>query len=111
MLSVKEIETYVHGAARMQEKRHFSFDEARQVGKTLGIRWDKFDVEQFAMGLNVEVEHGRRDPETDVTHDAPILTGKIALAHLNEIPDYYTRLAVMEQDAERVKSTPRRQGL
>ena len=74
----------------------------------MGIRWDKFDVEQFTMGLNVELEHGRKDSATDVTHDEPVVTGKIALAHLNEIPDYYTRLAVMENDAERTKSTPQR---
>lgn len=58
------------------------------------------------MGLNVELEHGRRDPVTDVTHDEPLVTGKIALAHLNEISDYYTRLAVMENEAERVKRPP-----
>jgi hypothetical protein len=63
------------------------------------------------MGLNVELEHGRKDPETDVTHDEPIVTGKIALAHLNEIPDYYTRLAVMENDAERTQSTPQKRNL
>jgi len=53
------------------------------------------------MGLEVELEHGRRDPKTDVTHDDPITTGRIALAHLNELPDYYTRLAKMEAEAER----------
>jgi hypothetical protein len=58
------------------------------------------DIEQFRMGLGVELEHGRRDPETDVTHDDPITTGKIALAHLREIPDYYTRLDRMEREAE-----------
>ena len=52
------------------------------------------------MGLDVELEHGRHDPATDVTGDDPVTTGKIALAHLNEFPDYYTRLARMEADAE-----------
>jgi len=52
------------------------------------------------MGLEVELEHGARDPETNVTHDDPLLTGKIALAHLNEFPDYYTRLAKMEKEAD-----------
>ena len=111
MLSAKEIVEYVRGPARLQEKKQFSFNEARQIGDALGIRWDTFDVEQFAMGLNVELEHGRRDPETDVTHDEPMLTGKIALAHLNEIPDYYTRLAIMEIEGERVKSMQRRGGV
>jgi Protein of unknown function (DUF5661) len=76
----------------------FGEEEARVIGLGLGIDWrhSAFDVEQFRMGLDVELEHGRRDPDTDVTHDDPILTGKIALAHLKELPDYYTRLARME---------------
>lgn len=80
----------------------FSIQEARQIGETLGIDWTNspFDVEQFLAGLEVELEHGRHDPQTDVTHDDPITTGKIALAHLKEFPDYYTRLAKMEREAE-----------
>jgi hypothetical protein len=108
MLSTKEIMKYVQDTKTVSEKKRFSFTEAKQIGDSLGIRWDKFDVEQFTMGLNVELEHGRRDPATDVTHDEPIVTGKIALAHLNEIPDYYTRLAVMENEADQTKSTQRR---
>ena len=100
MLSSKEILEYVHDTATVSERKQFSFSEAKQIGESLGIRWKEFDVEQFTMGLNVELEHGRKDPATDVTHDEPVLTGKIALAHLNEIPDYYTRLAVMEHEAE-----------
>lgn len=91
MVATKEIMAYVPDTQTVGEKEQFGFTEAKQIGDALGIRWDKFGVEQFAMGLNVELEHGRKDPETDVTHDKPIVTGKIALAHLNEIPDYYTR--------------------
>ena len=80
----------------------FTDEEARSVGSAIGIDWETspFTVEQFRMGLAVELEHGAHDPATDVTHDDPILTGKIAWAHLKELPDYYTRLAVMEGDAE-----------
>ena len=80
----------------------FSTIEAQRIGAEIGIDWDlvPFDVEQFRMGLEVELEHGRHDPETDVTHDDPIATGKIAWAHLKELPDYYTRLAAMEAAAE-----------
>ena len=106
MLSTEEIKEHVQDKNTVNEKQQFNFTEAKQIGDALGIRWDKFDIEQFTMGLNVELEHGRIDPETDVTHDEPMVTGKIALAHLNEIPDYYTRLAMMEREAERVKSTP-----
>jgi hypothetical protein len=84
----------------MSSKGHFSFDEAKKTGEQLGIKWDKFDVEQFRQGMDVELEHGLRDPATNVTNDVPLTTGKIALAHLNEFPDYYTRLAKMEKEAE-----------
>ena len=83
----------------MSEK-HFTSDDAKKIGEKLGIKWNKFDVEQFRMGLDVELEHGARDPETDVTHSDPTITGKIALAHLKEFPDYYTRLAKMEKEAD-----------
>jgi hypothetical protein len=84
-------------------KRSFSADEARSVGEAIGIDWSSapFDVEQFRMGMDVELEHGRHDPGTDVTGDDAQVTGKIALAHLNEFPDYYTRLERMEAEAER----------
>ena len=87
----------------MREREHFTSDEAREVGTTIGIDWASapFDVEQFRAGMDVELEHGLRDPATDVTHSDPVTTGKIALAHLNEFPDYYTRLARMEDDARR----------
>lgn len=81
-------------------KRHFEVAEAQKIGEELGITWDKFDVEQFRMGMDVEMEHGTVDPNTNVTNDDSLLTGKIALAHLNEIRDYYSRLAVMEDEGE-----------
>jgi len=84
----------------MTSKRHFTTDEAKQIGQALGITWDKFDIEQFRAGLDVELEHGLQDPHTNVTGDDPMVTGKIALAHLNEFPDYYTRLERMEKEAE-----------
>ena len=81
-------------------KKNFTTEEAKRIGEHLGVDWSQFDVEQFRMGLDVELEHGRIDPKTDVTHDDAVLTGKIALAHLNEFPDYYTRLSRMEGEAE-----------
>lgn len=84
----------------MAAKEHFTAEQARAIGEQLGIDWSRFDVEQFRMGLDVELEHGLHDPATDVTGSDPIITGKIALAHLNEFPDYYTRLAKMEREAE-----------
>ncbi|MDO8658327.1 MAG: DUF5661 family protein [Candidatus Levybacteria bacterium] len=82
-------------------KKVFTTENAKEVGERLGIKWNKYDVEQFRMGLDVELEHGLVDPSTNVTNDDPILTGKIALAHLNEYPDYYTRLYKLEEEAEK----------
>lgn len=84
----------------MSTKQHFTTEQARDIGDKLGINWSHFDVEQFRMGLDIELEHGLRAPSTDVTGDDPILTGKIALAHLNEFADYYTRLEKMEREAK-----------
>lgn len=86
----------------MSGDTHFTPEQAREVGEQIGIDWGvaPFDVEQFRAGMDVELEHGSRDPATDVTGGDPVTTGKIALAHLNEFPDYYTRLAVMEREAE-----------
>ena len=111
MLSAKDILTYIHDTRTVSEKSQFSLTEAKQIGDDLGIVWDKFGIEQFRMGLNIELEHGSRDPATDITHDEPMVTGKIAWAHLKEIPDYFTKLAAMAEQAERAKSTPRRGGL
>ena len=86
----------------MTAGRRVSTDEARSVGERIGIDWGTapFDVEQFRVGMEVEFEHGTHDPATNVTDDDPIVTGKIALAHLNEFADYYVRLQRMEAEAE-----------
>ena len=81
-------------------KKRFTLDQAKAVGKQLGIKWDKFDLEQFRVGLGIELEHGNVNPTTNVTNDDSLMTGKIALAHLTEFPDYYTRLAKMEEEAK-----------
>ena len=77
-------------------KKSFTVEEAKEIGEKLGIDWKSFDVEQYTMGLNVELEHGTKSPATNVTDDDPIMTGKIALAHLNEFPTYYTALKKMD---------------
>jgi hypothetical protein len=81
--------------------RKTSRAEARRVGDAIGIDWARFDLAQFQAGIDVEFEHGGHDPQTDVTGDDPILTGKIALAHMKEFPDYYQRLERMEEEAKR----------
>jgi hypothetical protein len=88
----------------VSEPRHqFTAEEARRFGDEIGIDWASapFDVEQFRIGMNVELEHGLHDLLTNVSDDDPHVTAKIALAHLNEFPDYYTRLERMEEEAKR----------
>ncbi len=82
-------------------KKQFSEEEAKEIGEKLGIKWDRFDVDQFRRGMNVELEHGYRDSLTNVTNDDSLVTGKIALAHLNEFPDYYDKLEKMEREADK----------
>jgi len=85
----------------MSKKMAFTLDQAKSIGGQLGISWDTFDLEQFRTGLVVELDHGTVNPTTNVTDDDPLQTGKIALAHLTEFPDYYIRLAKMEAAAKR----------
>jgi hypothetical protein len=82
--------------------KSFTADEARVIGEEIGIDWatSPFDVEQLRIGMIVELEHGLHDPLTNVSDDDPHVTAKIALAHLNEFPDYYTRLERMEEEAK-----------
>jgi len=85
----------------MTETTRTTLDEARRVGDAIGVDWERYDLEQFRAGMDVELEHGSHDAQTDVTGNDPILTGKIALAHMKEFPDYYERLERMEAEAER----------
>lgn len=84
----------------MSKKEKFTSEEAKIIGEKLSIDWKKFDIEQFRKGMDVELEHGLRNSHTNVTNDDPLFTGKITLAHLNEFPDYYTRLDKLEKEAE-----------
>jgi hypothetical protein len=84
----------------MSSKQQISVEEARSIGTQLGIDWQKVDVEQFRRGLEVELEHGSHDTETNVTNNDLVLTGKIAWAHLKEIGDYYMRLDRLEREAK-----------
>lgn len=86
----------------MSTKKVFSSEQAAEVARKIGLDFStvEFDLEQFRMGMDVELEHGIVDSQTNVTNDDPALTGKIALAHLREFPDYYTRLYEMEEEAD-----------
>ena len=77
--------------------KEFTREEAKELGERVGIDFDRVDPEEFRLGLTVELEHGAHDPETNVTNDDPVMTAKIAWAHLKELPDYYARLEKMEE--------------
>jgi Protein of unknown function (DUF5661) len=82
----------------MIDGARFALEQARAAGERIGIVWSTstFDVDQFRIGMDVELEHGTRAAATNVTDDDVTVTAKIARAHLNEFPDYYSRLAVTE---------------
>ncbi len=82
------------------DKQVFSAEKAKEIAEQLGVDWSRYDVEQFRKGMDVELEHGTENEVTNVTNDDALMTGKIALAHLNEFPDYYDRLDQMEEEAE-----------
>jgi hypothetical protein len=84
----------------MSGHKTFTADEAKTIGESIGIDWNEVSLDEFRVGLSVELEHGSHDPETDVIGDNEELAGKIAWAHLKELPDYYTRLEKMEQEGE-----------
>jgi hypothetical protein len=91
-----------------EPRKEFTAEEARRHGEEVGIDWASapFDVEQLRIGMNVELEHGLHDLLTNITDDDPLMTAKIALAHLNEFADYYTRLERMEEEAKRDWAMP-----
>jgi hypothetical protein len=88
---------YAHDDSRA--RRGFTEMQTRAIAALIGldINGAAFDVDMFRRGLDVELEHGRRDPQTNVTDDDPLITGKIAWAHLKEHPDYYDRLEILER--------------
>ena len=81
-------------------KTQITTGEAKEVGDKIGVDFEKYDIKWFLRGMEVELEHGSHDPQTNVTNDDLIVTGKIALARMKEFPDYYERLEKMEREAE-----------
>lgn len=69
----------------------FTMKDALFAAQMLNVKFDKFPPEDFLEGINIETEHGLINPETNVTYDNLITTAKIALAHLNEFPNYYNK--------------------
>ena len=99
---MKLLNFFSNRSDKLEKRKTFTKTEASRIAEKLGIDFskEKFTLDNFTTGLNVELEHGTKSPLTNVTNDDPIITGKIALAHLNEIPDYYARLSKLEFEAK-----------
>ena len=96
---MKTIKNYLKRLNEQEnKKKQFTSDEAKKIGDEIGVDWTKHDLKNFTIGINIELEHGTIDPQTNVTNDDPIMTGKIAYYHMKEIPgsgkndDYYSLL-------------------
>lgn len=85
----------------------FKIKDILDVTKTLNIDFTKFSLNDFITGINIELEHGLVNPETNVTNNNLLLTAKIALAHLNEFPDYYNKEYGLPAFEERLKQINR----
>jgi len=81
-----------------------SLEEARIIQDAVGSEAASISTADFKQGLEVELEHGTQFPDANVTNNHPVLTGKIVLAHLKEMLDYYTRLEVAELEGDLLKA-------
>ena len=79
-------------------------EEARLIASLVKGEAEKISPDEFRLGLEVELEHGMMFPDANVTNNHPILTGKIVLAHLKEMLDYYHRLEVAELEGDLLKA-------
>jgi hypothetical protein len=85
----------------MKKRKQISSNEAKRIGDSLYIDWDQVDLEQFRQGLMGNHKQGVMDPETGLTYDNVLLSGKVVLAHMQEFPDYFTRLAKLKAEVDR----------
>jgi hypothetical protein len=91
----------------MKKRKRISSDEAKRIGESLHIDWDQVDFDQFRQDLLGNSHRGFMDPETGPTYDGVLLTGKIVLSHMQEFPDYFTRLAKLKAEASEYQARRR----
>ena len=91
----------------MKKRKHISSEEAQRIGESLHLDWDRIDLEQFRQGLMGEVDEANMDPETGRTYDSVLLSGKLVVAHMQEFPDYFTRLEKLKAEADRHRAQRR----
>ena len=91
----------------MKKRKQISSEEAQRIGESLHLDWDHIDLEQFRQGLMGEVDEANMDPETGRTYDSVLLSGKLVVAHMQEFPDYFTRLEKLKAEADRHRAQRR----
>ena len=91
----------------MKKRKNISSEEAQRIGEALHIDWDQVDLEQFRQGLMGEVDQANMDPETGRTYDSVLLSGKLVAAHMQEFPDYFTRLAKLKEEVDEYQASRR----
>lgn len=91
----------------MKKRRQISSEDAKRIGESLHIDWGQVDLEKFRQGLMGKQKQGVMDPDTELTYDGLLLTGKIVLAHVQEFPDYFTRLTKLEAEADEYQARRR----
>jgi len=92
---------------RMKKRKQISSEEAKRIGESLHIDWDQVDLEQFRQDLMEDRRQEAVDPETGLTYDGVLLSGKIVMAHIQEFPDYFTRLARLKTEVKEYRSRRR----
>ena len=91
----------------MKKRKQLSSEEAKRIGEALHIDWDQVDLEQFRQDLMGNHNQGSIDPETGLTYDGVLLTGKVVLDHMQEFPDYFTRLAKLKEEVDEYQARRR----
>ena len=91
----------------MKKRKQISSEEARRIGESLHIDWDQVDLEQFRQDLMGDQKQETTDPETGLIYDGVLLSGKIVMAHIQEFPDYFTRLAKLKMEVDEYRARRR----
>jgi hypothetical protein len=91
----------------MKRRKQISPAEAKRIGDALRIDWDHVDLEQFRQGLMGKQTQESVDPETGLTYDGVLQTGQVVLAHMEEFPDYFTRLEKLRAEADEYRASSR----
>ena len=91
----------------MKKRKQISSEEAKRIGEAIHIDWEQIDLEQFRQGLMGNHKHETMDPETGLVYHGVLLTGKVVLDHLQEFPDYFTRLEKLKAEVDEYKARRR----